>query len=386
MNYPITRLILANDSDLVRLRRGARVIADTVGLTPQDQTRMITAISEVARNALQYAEGGVIDFGVRENSDDRTLTVTVSDEGLGIHNVQTKMKTKPEGDSLGIAGAQKLVDHFSLDTGSNGTVVQLAMALPRTRRPESAQELASRAVEAVSNAYADDPHEELVRQNRALMESLSEKDFLMREIHHRVKNNFQLISSLARLQAGRAKGEEARVLLESLAVRIRALGLAHEQLYRFEDISRVSFRDFLTALGGSLEAAFVAPDQHIKINSEVHDDAILDQDDALNLGLVVNELVTNSVKHGFPNGQSGEIVIVGAVEDMQGTVSVQDNGVGDVDFARKIMDSDSLGMRLLQGSVRKIGGEMEIGEREGGGLSVSVTFPLRAQQRASTKQ
>ena len=376
MRLPVTRLTLESGADIMRLRHSARVIAETVNLSAPDQTRLVTAVSEVARNYVQAGGGALTDFHIRENGDGYSLLATLRTDGQGeIHGDEIL-------GNLERSTARRLVHDFEMEGDPNELVIRLSMNLPALEDGETMETLASRAMDAVTQTVADDPHEEMVNQNLALMESLSEQDFLIREIHHRVKNNFQLISSLARLQAGRAHGQEANVLLESLAMRIRALGLAHEQLYRFEDITRVSFREFLSSLCGSLEAAFVSPGQSIKIDCAVTGDTTLGQDMALNIGLVVNELVTNAIKHAFPGGESGKITLGGTVDGERACISVSDDGVGNQEFADNMSSHDSLGMRLLQSSVRRIHGEMTAKEAEGGGLTVMVDFPIRGYEQA----
>lgn len=375
MRLPVTRLTLESGSDIVKLRHSVRVIAETLKLSAPDQTRLVTAVSEIARNYLQSLGSAETDFHVRKNGDGYSLIATLQGNGEDDSDCEAVLE------SLRESSARRLVHNFEIDGHQNDLVVRLSMNVPPDNPDDTLEILASRAMDAVTQSVADDPHEEMVNQNLVLMESLSEQDFLIREIHHRVKNNFQLISSLARLQAGRAQGQEAKVLLESLAMRIRALGLAHEQLYRFEDITRVSFRQFLASLCSSLEAAFVAPGQSIKIACDLEGDATIGQDMALNVGLVLNELVTNAIKHAFPDGRSGEIIMNGSVDGERAMISVTDNGVGNKEFAEQMANHDSLGMRLLQSSARRIHGNMTATESDGGGLKITVEFPIRGVEQ-----
>ncbi len=384
MKIPISRLRVADDQDLVRVRRHARLIAEAAGLPIQDQTRLITALSEIARNAVQHAGGGAVDFMLRGGEADTMLEARVYDEGPGIADVQRVMSERfadRGAKGLGVAGSRRLVQRFEIETGDNGSNITLGMRIPPGER-RRIQTIAQEAADALAEAASEDPHEELVRQNRALAESLAEKDFLIREIHHRVKNNFQLISSLARLQARRAEGVEAKSLLESLAVRIRALGLAHEQLYQFDDLSRVNLQAFVNQLCTSLESAFVTPGQEVHIHCQVRDDLVLNQDEAMDVGVILNELVTNAIKHGFPGDRSGDVTIASEMTDDELILMVSDNGVGNPDFSKLALDSESLGMRLLNSSVRKLNGEVEFLDPEQG-AAVRITLPrARGKSRA----
>jgi two-component sensor histidine kinase len=384
VKIPVARLQVQDDHDLLRVRRHARLIADAAGLTVRDQTRLITALSEIARNAIQHGRGGEVDFVLRHDAGENLLEAQVRDQGPGIGDVERVLKERfaeRSGAGLGVAGSRRLVHRFIVDTGPHGTSITLGMRMP-SADPAAIESAARNAIDAVAEAVSENPHEELVHQNRALVESLAEKDFLIREIHHRVKNNFQLISSLARIQARRAKGAEAKTLLESLAMRIRALGLAHEQLYLFDDLTQVGLKSFVGQLCASLRAAFVSPEQQIEIRCDLRNDILLNQDQAMDVGIILNELVTNSIKHAFPGHRSGEIVIESDVTDNELALTVRDDGVGHPDLAGMAESGESLGLRLLQSSVRKLGGDVTFLESIRG-AAVRITVPgINGQARA----
>lgn len=383
MKIPVARIKVQNDQDLLSVRRHARLISQAAGLPVRDQTRMITALSEIARNAVEYGGGGHVDFVLRRETGENLAEARVYDEGPGIRDVDHVLNERfvdRVGRGLGVAGSRRLVHRFVVETSPAGTSITLGMRMPPGDE-QRLEDAARDAIEALAQSASDNPHEELVRQNRALVESLAEKDFLIREIHHRVKNNFQLISSLARLQARRAQGAEARTLLESLSMRIRALGLAHEQLYRFDDLSQVGLKAFVTQLCTSLQATFVGPDQDIRITCMMHDDITLTQDEAMDLGIIVNELVTNAIRHGFPDSARGEVNVESETLDNAFALIVRDNGISSTRFAEDGVDGESLGIRLVRSSVRKLDGDIEFLSSDDG-TAVRVTLPRISTARA----
>jgi two-component sensor histidine kinase len=370
---------LTDDTDLVRVRRHARLIAAALYFGGPDQTKLATAVSEVARNCLQYAEGGWVSFTLTEEAPLRCLEIVAEDEGPGIGNVGEIIEGRYRsrtGLGIGLAGAKRLVDTLKIETSASGTRVTLLHELPAGARAPL-HDLAEGAAEAVGQARHQDPVEELIRQNRELMASLADKEFLIREIHHRVKNNFQLISSLIRLQGRSAQGEEATELLQSLAGRIQALALAHERFYRDEDVARVDLRAFLTDLSNEVGRALVPSGQDIEIVPEIAEISV-SQDEAISIGLIVNELLTNACKHAFPAGRDGRIEVRGRLENGDLVIAVEDDGVGAGGWPPGAK-AGSLGTKVVESTARRLAARLESDASEG--LSIKVTIPLQAAPR-----
>jgi PAS domain S-box-containing protein len=202
--------------------------------------------------------------------------------------------------------------------------------------------------------------------------SLREKEVLLKEIHHRVKNNLQVISSLLSLQSGYSKDKETREIFEESQNRIRSMALVHEGLYQSEDLSSVDFRDYIDQLTAQLLAAHGVVSNLIKIKSNVKT-AYLDLDKAIPCGLIINELVSNCLKYAFPEGRGGEINIeLQRDDDNKFALTVGDNGIGmpkELDFR----DTKTLGLQVVNTLVDQIDGMIEL-DRNGGTCFI-ISFP-----------
>lgn len=180
---------------------------------------------------------------------------------------------------------------------------------------------------------------------RKVKKSLKEKEVLLSEIHHRVKNNLAVITGLLELQAFSSDSEEAASVLRSSQMRINSIGLVHEKLYQTENLSEILFGDYLDELIneilGSLDVCY--EDITIHTKAEPFEMTI---EQAIPCGLIINELITNAVKHAFEK-QKGEITIHIALKDGRVHLSVEDNGVG-VDEDVSLGDTTSLGFKLIR--------------------------------------
>jgi len=176
--------------------------------------------------------------------------------------------------------------------------------------------------------------------------SLMEKDALLKEIHHRVKNNMQVISSLLSLGSRNIKDEQALEIFKSSQNRVKSMALIHERLYQSTDLARIDFTDYVRSLTRHLISSYGLKAEAIKMNINIQD-ILLDINTAIPCGLIINELVTNSLKHAFPDGKKGEIKIaIHLVNKNEIELIVSDDGVGlpeEVDFR----NTESLGLHLV---------------------------------------
>lgn len=201
------------------------------------------------------------------------------------------------------------------------------------------------------------------KENEAqLHRSLEEKELLLKEIHHRVKNNLNVISSLLNLQSKYIKDKAALEVFRESQRRARSMALIHKMLYQSTDLKCINFGDYIQTLTTELFRTYVTRD-NIHLNMDVGD-ILLDINTAVPLGLIVNELVSNSLKHAFPNDLAGEVNVEFYREGEQYHFIVSDTGVGfpeDLDFEK----TNSLGMRLVNTLVDQIGGTMELKQDNG---------------------
>lgn len=212
----------------------------------------------------------------------------------------------------------------------------------------------------------------LKRSNLEKGKLLADKETLIGEIHHRVKNNLQIVSSLLQLQRRGLESDDKtgrEALLESQS-RVGAMGLIHVKLYQGREVTSVHMPEYIEDLGETLLDAYRLEEQ-VEIFYDVAD-INLDVDIAIHLGLIINELVTNSMKYAFPKGQEGTIEIALYREEDQLLLVVTDNGVG-IAGAKKRADSTSFGSNLIGLLTKKLKGEVKI--LEGKGYSVGIRFP-----------
>ena len=203
--------------------------------------------------------------------------------------------------------------------------------------------------------------------------SLGEKEVLLKEIHHRVKNNLQIISGLLDLQSGYVEDKRIGQLFKESQNRIQSMALIHERLYKAEDLARINLAEYIETLTDQLLQSYHGIGAiHIDLRLDITPIS-LSIDKAVPCGLIINELVSNAMKHAFSdNEQSGEIWIEGkAKPDCQLVLVIGDNGVGipsEIDFQRV----QSLGLTLVTTLVKQIRGNIELHRKEG--TEFKITF------------
>ena len=215
-------------------------------------------------------------------------------------------------------------------------------------------------------AASEQRRNEIERAERQaeLEASLHEKEVLLKEVHHRVKNNLQVISSLLQLQAGYVENDAARRVFDESQGRIRSMALVHEKLYQSKDLANIDFGDYVRDLVAGLASSYGAHAQRVAIEVEVAS-LHLDVDRAIPCGLIVNELLSNALKHGFPHGRAGRIAVTlsgGGSSAIQ--LTVRDDGVGwptDFDPA----ESSSLGLRLVHILAKQVHARLELQNADG---------------------
>lgn len=205
--------------------------------------------------------------------------------------------------------------------------------------------------------------ERLVTERTAqLRASLTDKEILLREVHHRVKNNLQLVSSLLYLQSRNLADAAAQRALADSRDRIAAIAMVHDHLYRSTGLERVELDQYVGTLVMSLADTMSALSRKVQITRKI-DGVQLPIDRAIPCGLIVNELLTNAVKHAFIDGRHGHILVEGTrAPDGRITVRVADDGIG---LSRDPSTSPTLGLQLVRTLVEQLDGELEVDVTEG---------------------
>lgn len=202
--------------------------------------------------------------------------------------------------------------------------------------------------------------EERKKAERLVRKSLQEKELLIREVHHRVKNNMQIISSLLNLQASQAEERGSAEVIRNSENRIRSMALVHENLYEAEDLSKVDFKLYINNLLEHLVNSYGIDERSVDIDLDV-DDIHLSISQAIPCAQIINELVTNSLKYAFPDGKKGWISISMHRSGPGYRLTVSDNGIG----IRHEKTSTSLGLQLAEALTLQLNGNMELERNDG---------------------
>jgi PAS domain S-box-containing protein len=216
---------------------------------------------------------------------------------------------------------------------------------------------------------------ERIKTETKLQNSLREKEILLREIHHRVKNNMQTITSLLDLQAESIKDPESRKALKSSQSRIRSMALIHERLYKSENLERIKAREYIQHLIEYLEGTYQTSSTNIEINTDV-ENLYLNLDTAIPCGLIINELVSNCMKYAFNKNLNGKVLV--SLQKRRGEnliLKVTDNGSG-ISKAVDPLNSPSLGLQLVNLLTKQIKGDLGIDSTNG--TSISISFPAQS--------
>ena len=196
-----------------------------------------------------------------------------------------------------------------------------------------------------------------------LRKLLNEKEVLLKEVHHRVKNNLQVISSILNLQSSYVKDQMTLDILRESQNRIKAMSFIHESLYRSDDFSFVNFSSYINSLSSNLVQTYII--KHANINLELDlGDVNLSLDQAIPCGLIINELVSNSIKYAFPFNRSGKIRIELIKQGNKINLKVSDNGVGLPDNL-DVENTDTLGLQLVYILVSQLDGDIKVINKKG---------------------
>ncbi len=203
-----------------------------------------------------------------------------------------------------------------------------------------------------------------------LKASLQEKEILLREIHHRVKNNMQIISSLLNLQTEYVDDEEAVNVLQESQNRVRSMAIIHEKLYQSKDLTHINFVDYIQSLVYNLFYSYDIDNTQIKSILKI-EDISLNIETAVPCGLIISELISNSLKYAFPNKMNGEIIVSLKSEKDTYQLCVCDNGIGlpeDINFSK----IKTLGLLLVNSLTEQIDGKVTI--YRDNGTQYKITF------------
>jgi len=209
----------------------------------------------------------------------------------------------------------------------------------------------------------------IASQNKIIQSSLTEKETLLKEIHHRVKNNLQVVSSLLRIQSNETTDEVAIEALKEGQARVQSMSLIHQSLYQKDDLTGIRMKVYIEQLTRSLFNTYNISDDRIRLQTNI-DDINLDIETVVPLGLIINELITNSLKYAFPNDQRGLINVSLRDDDNILLLEVSDDGIGYEENNNN--DKPSFGTGLIQAFSNKLDADMSISSDLGTTVKIKV--------------
>ncbi|MDN3588672.1 histidine kinase dimerization/phosphoacceptor domain -containing protein [Pedobacter aquatilis] len=222
---------------------------------------------------------------------------------------------------------------------------------------------------------------EIDKQNDALKhlvsyknQLLGEKDLLLKEVNHRVKNNLQIVMNLLASKSVYLSSESAQQAILDSQSRVRSIALIHDQLYKTDNITQISIFLYINELVDSFYDFLGNDINNIEILCEV-DDFMLDVSQAIPIGIILNEMVTNALKYAFPNHQQGTITICVKKVNQFVEVEISDDGVG-MPMNFDMSNVNTLGINLLEGLTAQLGGSLQLKNKNG--LTISLRFPLKS--------
>ena len=212
-------------------------------------------------------------------------------------------------------------------------------------------------------------------RDRELREALEQKSLLIKETHHRVKNNLQIVMSLLSLQSGKLKDPASQSALKQAQARVNALALVHRILHEIEDLDAVDVKALLQDLSRQIQEGFGADRRDLRLDLEIASRR-LPSELAVPLTLFTVEALTNAFKHAYPPGARGGVIRVTLlpVDDGKLRLTIEDDGMG-VDQQHQDGSTQGIGSRLIQAFAQQVGGTTSVSGREGGGTVVALTFP-----------
>lgn len=217
---------------------------------------------------------------------------------------------------------------------------------------------------------------EIDHKNEVLQKLVIEKESLMQEIHHRVKNNLQIVMSLLNSQSSTLKNKEAFDAIQKSQHRLYAISLLHQKLYRTDIVREIEMENYINDLLHNFRDTFDMQN----INFEVDlDPLVLDEAQAISVGLILNETITNAIKYGFLTNQKGIIFIeMKAGENFMVNLQIKDNGIG---FPEGFKTSNTLGVNLISGLAQQLDGEVNFFNENGAVIQIKFVKNNIAQDK-----
>lgn len=388
----MSKAIREREDRLIHQTRMSAFIA-TIGLMLAERDEMEVILQQCTDVMIESLDANLCRIWVYSRKEG-ALVLVASSGMFGIHNGPYDRLELGQGEAGRIAGSRhsffvrnvKSETEFRFGPWVPGAGVRSFVGIPLLIEDRlvgvleafSGRTFSEEAFNALDSASGEIAHYMVRKQaEQQIRESLDEKVLLLREVHHRVKNNMQVISSLLHLQSCNVQDSLSHEILQQSQNRIRSMALIHEKLYESEDFTSISFEEYIRSLLGHLFHSYnINAD---KVIAKVHiDNVYMGIDKAIPCGLILNELITNALKHAFPEGRRGQIDISIVRQRDAATgrgryeLMVSDNGVG-MPEELDLENSKTLGLQLITTlAEHQLQGTLEV--KRDGGISCRITF------------
>jgi PAS domain S-box-containing protein len=247
----------------------------------------------------------------------------------------------------------------------DSSIVWINVTVSLVREPSGQPKYFIAVIEDISDRKQSEEH---------IQASLREKEVLLKEIYHRVKNNLQVISSLLNLQSEYIKDQQDLEIFQQSQMRIASMALIHEKMYQSPNLSRINFGEYVQDLVASLLTSYEVSEDAIALRINIDEHILLGLDTAIPCGLIIHELVSNSLKYAFPLERSGEISIaIREIFEKKIVLTVSDNGIG-LPSTFNFTDTASLGWQLVDALTSQLTGDIKINSDIG--VEFQITFPI----------
>lgn len=372
---------------------GKRMAADTILLVDDDPLVLHGVARQLEADGFKVTQASSGKQALeRLSSDHFDLIVTdlVMDEPNGLDVLEYTKRKIPNtaviiltgyGDVHAAIDALRLGadDYLLKPSDPDELLIRIKGSIERRRLLRSNDELGRSIVERTAELERVNAglEQEITRHKdarEALSRSLKEKEVLLREIQHRVKNNLATISGLINLQGAMSRDKGVEEVIGSLKQRVRAIHLVYEKLYGTRDLTLIDYRDYIETLSKAIQQLTSTSEQRVEIEVDI-DRIQLDIDTSIPLGLISTELLSNALTHAFPRNRKGRVVISLRKGEDALTLTVRDNGVG-LPAEISLMANETLGFRLVSSLTEQMGGTVEVERADGSSFIVRIPLDV----------
>ena len=365
------------DGDLATVVRTSRALSEELALDRLVRTLMVIALQYAGADRgllIMWRETGAM-IEAEARSSEVTVDVRLSRETVLSSDVPISVLDAAAATRRAVSIADAREAHpFSSDTYFVGHVTRSVLCIPLVKQTKvmGVIYLENSLLPGTFTSSREAVLQLMASQAAISLEnaSLGEKEALLKEVHHRVKNNLQLVSSLLNLQAAQIADPKVAELFADSRNRVRSMALVHENLYRAGNFSFVVMKEHVQGLCAHLMRAYGGSRQGVNLDVDVADDIRLDVDRAVSCGLIINELVSNALKHAFP-GRTGRIVVAMHLKSSHRCILiVSDDGIG---LPIGTTGQGTLGLQIVHDLAEQLGGSVNM--LHDGGTAVTLSFP-----------